>query len=283
MRAHGHAAFALSEEERIQFAASLDRLAGAGATITRATDFYLAKHRALKKAMTLRELLDACVLDKELASASNRYLTQFASSCRSFLAGSESMVASEVTRDVVKLWILGKGLAPKTQRTYLGDVRTPLAWAKQERYIAENPIAEEEGFIKFADEADREIEALTVEDCGKLLWTALFGVAIEKTRAGTGRWVQQEAVGGFRVLIGYIAVAMFTGVRPDVGASDFVGDRDDLRIHRLGRMIGESRNKIGQIKIHRDSVDLNRPLHRGPIDFKDDGNPARSHGDCVAR
>lgn len=212
---HGQSAFTITESERIEFATQRDRLAAVGAKIGQAVDYYLLKHKPLKAELTLRELLNACVLDKELGGASDRYLTQFASSCRSFLQGRESMPAKDATREVVKSWILGGRFAPKTQRTYLGDVRTLFAWAVQERFLAENPIAGDEGFIQLSPEADREIESFDVEHCERLLYVALLGSFLTHARAGTGRWSAELVAGGYRPLIGYLVVALFCGVRPD--------------------------------------------------------------------
>jgi len=212
---HGHTAVALADDDRVVFQGARDRLARAGASITHAVEYFLAHHRELKEPITLRELVEKCVLDKELAGARKRYLQTFACSCRAFARGWEECQVQTVTRDDVKAWILGGGYAPKTQKNYLGDLREAFAWAVREGYLAVNPIAGRDGFIPLEEEADSEIVALDLGQCAALLKTALLGTHMAHGRAGTDRWVKRPEPGGFRCMIGYLAVAMFAGVRPD--------------------------------------------------------------------
>lgn len=212
---HGHASVALSEDERIIFQAARDRLARVGATVTEAADFYIANHKEIKAPITLRDLIGKCVLDKELTGAKKRYLQTFACSCRSFACGREERLAHTVTRDEVKGWILGSGFSPKTQRNYLGDLREALAWAVKERYIRTNPIAGPDGFVRLEPTTSDEILALDLDQCVKLLRTALNGTHLERERAGTGKWRVVPVEGGFRCLLGYLVIGMFSGVRPD--------------------------------------------------------------------
>lgn len=211
LKRHGHTAVALTEAERILFQSSRDRLAKVNATITEATDYFLAQHRPLKETVTIGRLLELAAIDKELAGARPRYLQQFRSSCRSFIAGRAEMPAGSVTRDEVKRWILGNGFAPKTQRTYLGDLRSLFSWAVQERYLRTNPIAGDEGYIELSAETEGEIAVFDVEACARLLKTALLGNYTTFDRAK--KKFHDEL--GFRPLLGYLALAMFAGVRPD--------------------------------------------------------------------
>ncbi len=199
-RDHGETALALAEDDRILFQAARDRLAAVGATIGKAVEFYLAHHKPLQAALTLEQMLARSALEKELAGKRPHYLSQYRCSCNSFLRGRETMPAADVTREDVKAWVLGNDWAPKTQRVYLGDLRSMFAWGVQERFLAVNPIAGTEGFIQLATSESAEIAVLDVEQCAALLRAALFA-------PGGGE-------GGFRELIGYLAVAMFAGVRP---------------------------------------------------------------------
>ena len=149
------------------------------------------------------------------AGARKRYLQTFACSCRSFAAGRETQLVHTVTRDEVKQWV-ARLKSPKTQRNYLGDLRECLAWAVRERYLRKNPIAGEEGFIQLTAETDEEISALDLEHCRALLRAALLGVHKAHGRvAGSGLWTPIDDPGGFRPLIGYLAIALFAGVRPE--------------------------------------------------------------------
>lgn len=211
LKQHGHSSIGLSEAERILFQSARDRLAKAGATITEATDFFLRHRRPLKASLTLVKLLEKALLEKELSGARARYLTQFKSSCKSFITGRGEQLAATVTRDEVKTWIGGNAFAAKTQRTYLGDLRTLFAWGVQEGYLRVNPIAGDEGYIELAAETEGEIAAFDVETCAGLLKTALLGNFLTFDRKK--KEFREEL--GFRPLLGYLALAMFAGVRPD--------------------------------------------------------------------
>jgi len=215
MRDHGHAAFKLTEDDRIQFVAARERLATAGATVGQAVDFFLSHHRPLKAELTMVQLFEACALDKELTGMRKRSLQQFRCSCRSFLTGRADLLARTIDRDEVKRWILGSGFAPKTQKTYLGDLRALFAWGVTERYLQRNPIAGEEGFIQLAAEEEKEITVLDVEQCARLLRAALFADYVTRDRGPDGRWNQRLEKHGLRELIGFLVVAMMAGVRPE--------------------------------------------------------------------
>lgn len=228
LKAHDVSSLALTENDRIHFQAERDRLARAGATIRAAVDFYLAHHKPLKDPLALSALLERCALAKEMAGMRKRSLQTFRCSCRSFLRGREDREAQAVTKEEVKTWVLGQGFAPKTQRVYLGDVRALFAWALAENYVGANPVAGEDGFIELATMEEGEIAALDVEQCAALLRTAMLGRTIVRTRAGTGRWTQREEPGGFRPLLGYVAVTLFAGVRPEREAGTMLAAQIDL-------------------------------------------------------
>lgn len=206
---HGYTSVALSEDERVTFQAARDRLARANATITQAVEFYLAHHKPLKEPITLATLLSRFCLNKELVGGDKRSLQSFTSSCNSFMRGRESRMAHTITRDEIKDWILGNGFAPKTQRNYLGDMRTLLGWAKQEKYAWSNPIEGDDGWIELAPMPDAEITAFDLSSCRALLKTALL--APRKTRQG---FSAIDEPFGHRPMIGYLALALFCGVRP---------------------------------------------------------------------
>jgi hypothetical protein len=138
LRAHGETSVSLSEDDRVLFQAARDRLREAGATINQAVEYYVENHKPLRAAVTLAELLTRATLEKELAGLRRHSLQQFKCSCLSFVRGREGQLAHTVTRDEVKAWVHGNAFAPKTQRTYLGDVRSLFEWARQERYIRVN-------------------------------------------------------------------------------------------------------------------------------------------------
>jgi integrase len=134
-------------------------------------------------------------------------LRQLKSSCMSFIASRTEQPAHTVSRDEVKAWILGNGLAPKTQRTYLTDLRTLYNWAKAERYVADNPC---DG-IAVAKADDEEVTVFTPEQCDRLL-TAAWNHKDRVWNASGQRWEPDGRP--FLRVMGYAALAMFIGVRP---------------------------------------------------------------------
>lgn len=209
LKGHGESAVAISEADRVRFAAARDQLAMVNASIEDAVRFFLQHHRPLKADLGLGRLLDLAADDKRLNGARERYVSQFLCSCRSFLRGKEDRGASTVTKDEVRRWVLGNGWKPKTQRVYLGDLRTLFAWAVENDYLATNPIAGDAGFIKLAEMEDGEITAFDPETCARLLWWLLFG---RYERWDAAQRVMVEA--DYRELLGFAALTMFAGVRP---------------------------------------------------------------------
>lgn len=233
-RQFGNAALAFSEADRVRFVAAEQRLVKIGATLEQVIDYFERHHKPLKtdelgRMLTLKQLLDRCLFEKEVAGLEDRSLKQLKSSCLSFVRGREDRIANDVKREDVKAWILGNAFAPKTQRTYLGDVRTMFAFGVLEGYVAANPIAGTTGFIELEPEIEREIPAFDIEDCARLLYTALF--ATHRSRDGrdaAGRWRFKETL-EFRRLIGYVAITMFAGVRPEREAGKTTVAELDLR------------------------------------------------------
>lgn len=207
LREFGRSSLVLAEDERIRFCAARDRLAAAGTTIEQAVDFFLAHRPQLREPVTLGVLLERCLREKELQNLRPQSLRQLKSSCMSFIAARKHVEAQLVTRDDVKAWILGNGLAPKTQRTYLTDLRTLFNWAKCERYVAANPC---DG-IAVARADDEEVQIFAPEQCERLLVTAWNYRDRTWDRHGQ-RW---EADGRpFLRVLGYATLAMFLGIRP---------------------------------------------------------------------
>jgi integrase len=200
-QAHGDAAITLSEGERIRFTAARDKLAAAGGTIEQAVELFVRHSTAMRESVTLIDLLERCICAKEKHGASLRYLQQFRCSCLNFIRGRESTLAHTVTRDEVRSWVLGAGWAPKTQRVYLGDLRTLFAWALAERHVAENPAAGDgPERIALAKLDDTPIARLSVDVVTTLLRRAAR--------------VPSSSHEDFRCLVWYVVLGTFAGVRP---------------------------------------------------------------------
>src|SRR6478672_1723776 len=114
----------MSEGERARLCEARDKLAERGFTIEQAVTFFLSHQKPLAAPVLLPVLLKDCLEEKERGGCRDRYRAQLKSSCKAFIRGREHLHAHEVTRDEVEKWIQGNQWAPKTQRVYLGDLRT---------------------------------------------------------------------------------------------------------------------------------------------------------------
>jgi integrase len=198
---HGESAL-LSDPERLRFQAARERLATVGATIEEAVEFLLQHRRPLREPITLEDLQKRCTDDKERLGMRPHYVAQFKCSCKSFVEGRELRHAHTVTREDVQAWISGNGWKPKTQRVYLGDLRTLFAWAVQERYVSANPISTTgPNAIRLAEPEESEIGTLSVEAVKALLDTAAA--------------VPEREAEDFRGLLWYVVLGTFAGIRPD--------------------------------------------------------------------
>lgn len=201
-RANGESALTLSEDERIRFCAARDKLAGVGATIEEAVTAFMRSVPARREPLALSDLLARCVAEKRNLGNSKRYLQQFRCSCLSFIRGREHIHAHEVTREEVRGWILGNGWSPKTQRVYLGDLRTLFAYALEVGICSGNPAAGEKGDrIQLAPTSDCAIATLTAAEAEKLLVCA-------------ARKPSDPSEEDFRPLLTYAALGLFCGIRP---------------------------------------------------------------------
>lgn len=215
LQQHGESALALSHEDRVLFERARDRLAAMNATIAQAVDFFAEHHKPVREDLTVGELARRCLADKEARGLKRRYLQTLGCSLRSFARGRGDRPAASITREEVQRWVLGNGWQPKTQRNYLGDVRECWAWGVREGFLRANPVAGETGWVDLAPMVEGEIAALSLAQCRALLRAGLLGTFHTQARAGTGRWSRVAVAGGFRPLLGFLAVALFAGVRPE--------------------------------------------------------------------
>lgn len=202
-RAHGDAGFALAPGDGLRFSLARDQLAAVGATIEEATAYFLAhKRKTAREPIPLAALLKQCEAAKKALGKSTRYLQQFKCSCLSFVRGREQAPAHTVTRADVKAWVRGNQWAPKTQRVYLGDLRTLFAYAVGEGFASENPCnGEGAERIELAAMVVAPIQTLTVDEARALLARAAHVPASEDEE-------------DFRPLLFYVVLALFCGIRP---------------------------------------------------------------------
>jgi integrase len=114
----------------------------------------------------------------------------------------------EWTSDKLKQWICTPGLAPATQKSRLASVRAFLEWAKRQRYIRASPL---DGInkIRIAARMGKEVESFSTANIRNLLHGILFKTySAFSTKRGFYR-------APFYELMGYAALAVFCGVRPE--------------------------------------------------------------------
>lgn len=238
-KSEGLAGFAITDTERVAFIGARDKLAAVGATLGDAVAYYLKNHAGVQKKMPLGELLDRCVLAKELAGRRPRYITQFAVSCRSFIQNRRDQLAHTVTKQEIAAWLSGNEWAPKTQRVYLGDLRSLFSWAIDEGHAVQNPAAER---FKIAPDAAGEIHALTTAQAQQLLQLA---AQAPKIGAENRKEWQRPP------LLWYVALGLFAGVRPgELGRLD----RGNINLNERHVVIEARTSKTRQRRI----VDLSK-------------------------
>lgn len=194
----GRAAFAISDEEVMEFIQIKRRLENSGASLHDAVEFFERFAKPMGDEMQMEDLVSR-VLDVKLGEGKRpRYLSQLKCSGMSFCnSGHSSTWAHEITAEDVERWLRGNGWAPKTQNVYLTDLRTIFSYALEKGIITRNPAAE----VKKLSLEDAEIAILSYSDCLRLL--------VRATRPARG---QQE---DFSPLVPYLIIGLFCGIRPE--------------------------------------------------------------------
>lgn len=203
LKRFGEAAYDWNEADRHAYTRAVQRLATVGADLDAAVEYYMARHQPLVKDITLADLLAEFVLAMELKRKRPRYVGQLGVSGRAFVRGREERSVRSVTRAEVVEWLAGSGWAAKTQKGYLGDLRTLYSYAMERHYVGENPFA---GTFAFPEEEPEEIVALSVEQC-----KALLGEAVKCTPASQ---VKRKETHERPPLLWYTVLGLFAGVRP---------------------------------------------------------------------
>lgn len=203
----GLEAFSLSTEDRVRYQAAERRLKEAGLTLEEAVDLAILHGRRSKEAVDLGELWKLFKADRERRNRDPVWVGKLGVAINSFILGRELKQAHLVTRPEIDNWITGNGWKPKTQKNYLGALSSMFAWGKVEGYVAVNPCLK----IELPTSAEREPVVLSVEACERLLNLALNG----EGEAWDYRAQKYRKAFIYRPLLGYIAVAMFGGVRPE--------------------------------------------------------------------
>ena len=98
-------------------------------------------HTAPEESLSLSALVNEFLRAKARAGRSDRYLRALRNSLVKFVYGRARRQAQSITVHEVEDWIAGNGWAPRTQKGYLGDVRTMFNFAVRRGYVDRNPAA----------------------------------------------------------------------------------------------------------------------------------------------
>lgn len=207
LRRHGEEAMLVSAEDRARYSRAGRELAEVGAGIEDAVIFYLKHHKALRP-KPLGAAFEDFHAEKRAKGKRDRYLKQLRVSVGGFVRSREARWMHEITGEEVESWLAGNEWSARTQIGYLGDVRTFFAWAVRRRHATINPCAG----IEPPELEQGEIEILSVEQCETLLNTALNYRRTEKKQHPAAKPVGTRMFAG---LIGYAALGLFRGIRPE--------------------------------------------------------------------
>jgi len=203
----GDSALTMKHEQRLRYAAAEVRLEAAGVSIEQAVEWALERTKAVREKIAVPVMVERFIARRQAMNKRERYVAQLKVSLGGFAALHEETPASEVSRKMIEGWLTGNEWAPRTQRNYLGDLRACCAWAVGEGYLSANPCLG----IETPEPDDDEVTILAPAQCAKLLETALDGQGRVWDRAG-----QKYSTGfAFRELLGFVALAMFPGIRPE--------------------------------------------------------------------
>jgi len=209
----GDLGLGLSAADKALFLEWKTRLAESGATISQAGEYWLENHKPVKERLTLGQLLDRCVLDMELRKVAGNTISTFSCACRSFVEPRQGRDVATITREEIRAWVFGNGWQPKTQRGYLGAMVELFNYAVRDvQCLAKSPLAKVDGKlpIKLPKLTKKEPAIFTVKQI-----EALFTTAQNKHELGVdpadGR---RKPMPIYRRLLGFLALATFSGVRP---------------------------------------------------------------------
>jgi len=165
----GHLAPMLSPVEVADFLTARDRLAGCGASVQEAVDYYLKHAAVVRESVLVPELvkrfLDLQADRKNAVRAQQSYRTALGALSRWL----PMKAANEVQKTDVEHWLNGSGWAAKTRNSRLGYASSMFNWGITKGLLAKNPCVGIERIKLVSDE----IGTLKLGECEKLLSAAI--------------------------------------------------------------------------------------------------------------
>lgn len=207
----GQIGHSLSPAALARYALAEEQLSAAGLSIEEAVRLALIHGKALRRRLSVADLCAEFVESRQRLAAPGRdlYVKTVEVCLRSFAAEMTGLDVPEVERETVKTWLFGQGWAAKTMKNNIGIVRAMFNWAMREGLATGNPASDIE-LPKVATE--REVSVLSPAQCSRLLKLCAFerGPVWVPARLA---WEGDAFI--FDDLLGYVAVTLFCGVRPE--------------------------------------------------------------------
>jgi integrase len=147
---HGHSMAAMSNALRAEALACSDRLAAIGASLTKATDFYLQVHDARAKSVSVEFAWNECKSDlKRMVKGeeiSVTHLETVAKAANKLVASFGQEWVCDLSSQVMERWLNGLPLAATTRNNVRKNVSVILAYAVKRGWIEESPMLKIKGF-----------------------------------------------------------------------------------------------------------------------------------------
>ncbi|MEI6716071.1 MAG: tyrosine-type recombinase/integrase [Verrucomicrobiota bacterium] len=155
--------------------------------------FYLLHHSSPTPQKPLQELLREYSDHQESLNLTRKYITTSQTFLDRFFHLNSGIPLNQITRENIAPFVLSaKSVSSKRNR--LGAIRAFYEWLIMKRYVHENPCLGTRNRIPIADQEEKEILSLGLEECRQLL-----AVAQHEENAD---------------LLGYLTLALFCGLRP---------------------------------------------------------------------
>lgn len=240
----GNMAFALTDGDRLAYVGLRERLADVGATLEQAVAFFLSHAKPARGAITVADMIAACLVAKAADGHRPRYVGQLKCSALSFSrAGFGTRLAHEITSGDVERWLRSNQWANKTWNVYLGDLRTVFAWGIDRGYVTLNPCVG----VRRKKLDDNEVAFLRAAQCRALLERAALVRPGAARRGADGTYAEIAlADEDFRDCLGFVTIGLFCGLRPEreLGLMDWRDVKDDLVIVSAHRAKSRGRRTV---------------------------------------
>jgi integrase len=190
MKRYGEMGRHFDAVEMAEFVMLKARVEAVGASLVDAVEFFIARGAKVTKPVLTASAIQMFHDDLKLRRRSARTLATLRCALRGFALMHERVPVHELLPAHVEGWLAANGWSARTQRGYLGHLRTWLSWCRRRGHAKEDCTAS----LQLGAEDVAEIGVLTVAECKALLLAAV-------------------SEGRERSLTGYVAMGMFCGLR----------------------------------------------------------------------